>query len=254
MNFQNIPRDLKIVKKAFIPRHGVFHFFDYKAIEPRLTAYYAERIGHPELADALRAGIDPYTAIARIITGKDSITDEERTTWKVAYLSLLYGGGIATIQLQFGCGFGKARSMIKTFHSEFPAVRALQDSVCTAHGEKGFIYGVDGRHLHLEPDGEHKLLNKLIQGSAAVVMKEAVVKVNNYCKSAGLVSQPVLTIHDELVLDGPKREIILLHDNIPALMDYPKVSAFVPILVDHELALTTWADKIHYDDWRRDTP
>lgn len=272
MNFQNIPRHDKVVKRAFVPKRGAFSFFDYSQIEPRLTAYFAAKIGYPEFADQIRAGVDSYTAVAKLITGKSEITDEERQHWKVTYLSLLYGGGVKTIQLQFGNTASEAKSIINTFHKNWPAVRELQNRVQSAHRKRGYILGIDGRHLHMEEFGEHKLLNKLIQGSAAGLIKQAIRNVHRYLRTpqgerVGLTyddpvapevklgprlqSRMVSVVHDELILDGPTHELDTLHIEIPPLMIVRHdIHEIVPILVDHEVSTTTWADKVGYHEWK----
>jgi DNA polymerase-1 len=254
VNFQNIPRDLKVVKAAFVPKQGALSYFDYSQVEPRLAAYFSHEIGHPEFAQLLRSGVDAYTAIARLVTGKDEVTKEERKDWKVMFLSLMYGGGIRTIQEQFGVNQQEARRMIRTFHSNFPAVRALQDMVEAVHARRGFIKTPWGRHLHAEQFGEHKLLNKLIQGSAADLMKEALIKVDSFLqleRGLPISSHMVNVVHDEIQLDGPEDEVAFLHEHIPVLMrPSDEIHNVVPILVDHEVSTTTWADKIPYDEWK----
>jgi DNA polymerase-1 len=253
MNWQNIPRDDKTVKRAVVPKRGAFSFFDYGQIEPRLTAYFAAKIGHPEFAQQLRAGVDAYTAVAQLVTGKDEVTPEERQDWKRTYLSLLYGGGVKTIQLQFGNSAAEARKIIKTFHANWPAVRELQDRVLRQHQRRGYIVGLDGRHLHMEEFGEHKLLNKLIQGSAAGLMKQALLNIHRELRlERGLPveSRMVSVIHDEVILDGPVDELEWLHEAIPPLMVVREdVHEIVPIVVDHEVSTQTWADKVEYDEW-----
>ena len=255
MNFQNIPRSLKVVKAAFVPKMGALSYFDYSQIEPRLTAYFAEKIGHPEFADKIRAGVDSYTAVAQLITGKSELTDEERQVWKITYLSLLYGGGVRTIQEQHGISQPEAKAMIKTFHRNWPAVRALQDTVIRVHNRRGHIKTPWGRHLHAEEYGEHKLLNKLIQGSAADLMKEALIKVDTWLMNAqdwreSVQSHMVSTVHDEIQMDGPEHEVDLLHDTVPLLMRNEEIHEIVPILVDHEVSTTNWAEKIPYEEWK----
>lgn len=254
MNWQNIPRHDKTVKRAVLPKLGALSFFDYSQIEPRLTAYYAEKIGHPEFANQIRAGVDSYTAVAKLITGKDVVSDEERQVWKVAYLSLMYGGGVNTLQEQFGGTKKAAREMRDTFHDNWPAVGALQDMVLRVHAKKGHITSLHGRHLHMEQYGEHKLLNKLIQGSAADIMKAAIVRVHRYLKVTEgwvepLQSHMVSVVHDELIFDGPAREVAQLHSVIPDLMVDATVNETIPVLVDHEVSSTSWADKVDYDEW-----
>jgi DNA polymerase-1 len=251
MNWQNIPRDDKTVKRAVVPKRGAFSFFDYGQIEPRLTAYFAAKVGYPEFAQQLRSGVDAYTAVAQLVTGKDEVTPEERQDWKRTYLSLLYGGGVKTIQLQFGNSAAEARKIIKTFHANWPAVRELQDRVLRQHQRRGYIVGLDGRHLHMEEFGEHKLLNKLIQGSAAGLMKQALLNIHRYfAVRPAMQTRMVSVIHDEVILDGPVEELMALHLDIPGLMVVREdVHEIVPIVVDHEVSTQTWADKVEYDEW-----
>lgn len=184
------------------------------------------------------------------MTGKADISDDARSVWKRAYLSLLYGGGVKTIQLQFDNSFSEAKAMINTFHRNWPAVRELQEGVKRAHAQRGFIRSLHGRHLHVEENGDHKLLNKLIQGSAADVMIAAILRVHRHlAANPRLESRMVSVIHDELILDGPERELPYLHNAIPNLMIDPTVHESVPIGVDHEVSTTNWAEKMSYEEW-----
>ena len=255
MNFQNIPRDDKTIKRAVVPKLGALSFFDYKQIEPRLTAYFAEQIGYPEFADQIRAGVGPYEAVARLATGKESLTETERDVWKRIFLGILYGAGAARVRETWIEETGQvismqqARKIVKTFKENWSAIPALQDMVQRVHARRGYIRALDGRQLHMEQYGEHKLLNKLIQGSAAGIMKQAVVRVHAHLKTTDLRSHIVSVIHDELVLDGPERELPELNFIAPQLMIHEEVNKTIPILVDHEVSLTNWAEKIGYDEW-----
>jgi len=260
VNFQNIPRDDKVVKRAFVPRDGnVLHFFDYKQIEPRLLAYFAAKKGDPALAQRIRDGYDPYTAILTSIYG-ENITEAQRQEGKILFLSLMYGGGVKTVMLQFGVSAAEAKKMIRNFHASLPVVRRLQDGVVATAAARGYIRTPWGRHLHLEEYGEHKLLNKLIQGSAAHLMKRAMLAVDDALQGAvtewaggGIMGLSV--VHDELILEGPHSEAKRMHDTIPFLMTDvalgdTDIGSVVPILVDHEVASTSMADKRSYEDYR----
>ena len=249
MNFQNIPRDLKLIKRAFIPKRGAFSFFDYKQIEPRLLAYFASKIGDDQLASKIREGFDPYTVIVRGLYG-ENVTEKERQQGKVLFLSLMYGGGTRTVQAQFDVSQAEARTMIRDFHKAWPVVRRLQDLTISTASRRGHIKTPWGRHLHPEEYGEHKLLNKLIQGSAADLMKAALIRVDAHIEAdPDLESRMVSVIHDELILDGPENELFRLHEDIPPLMREDWLHEIVPVEVDHEVSLTTWADKVGYDEW-----
>ena len=255
MNFQNIPRDDKVVKRAFIPREGnVFHMLDYKQIEPRLLAYFAAKKGDPTLAQRIRDGLDPYTAILRSIYG-ENITDEQRQEGKILFLSLMYGGGVRTVSAQFGLNQADAKAMIRNFHKQLPIVRKLQDGVVATASQRGYIRTPWGRPLHLEEYGEHKLLNKLIQGSAAHLMKRAMIRVD---RAIGAVGGELLlglsVVHDEIILEAPHDQAAWIHEHIPPLMTIESagqdICDIIPIQVDHEVAVANMADKRDYEDYR----
>lgn len=251
MNWQNVPRDDKTIKRAVLSKRGALVFADYSQVEPRLTAYFAAKIGHPEFAERIRAGIDSYTAVAQLITGKEEVTPEERQDWKRTYLSLLYGGGVRTIQDQYpGISFSDAKGIINTFHSNWPAVRALQRMVEVTARDRGFIRTPWGRHLHPEEFGEHKLLNKLIQGSAADLMKQAILNVAEQLDGE-YEARMVSVIHDELILDSPLAEVPHLAEFLPSWMSAPAddvgINEIVPITAEVEWSTTNWADKEVYE-------
>lgn len=246
MNIQNIPKGLEVVRRAFVPRLGAFSFFDYKQIEPRLLAYYLSQIGDDRLAAYIRSGTDPYTAIVEGIYGPNP-TDKQRQDGKVLFLSLMYGGGTKTVMAQFDVTKVKARSMIDGFHEAWPGVSELADILQSTVARRGYIKALDGRHLHLEEYGEHKLVNKLIQGGAAGVMKQGLLNVDKWLLRSELESKMVTVIHDEIILDGPESELDVLHECVPDLMCLqPKVNEVVPLLVDHEVSTTSWAQKEAY--------
>jgi DNA polymerase I len=248
VNWQNVPRDDKTIKRAVLSKRGALVFADYSQVEPRLTAYFAAKIGHPEFAERIKSGIDSYTAVAQLITGKEEVTPEERQDWKRTYLSLLYGGGVRTIQDQYpGISFTDAKGIISTFHRSWPAVRALQNMVELTARDRGYIRTPWGRQLHPEEYGEHKLLNKLIQGSAADLMKQAILNVSSRLDELELEARMVSVVHDELILDAPTDEVEHLADYLPAWMSYPAsvvgINNIVPITAEVEVSYTSWAEK-----------
>jgi DNA polymerase-1 len=145
----------------------------------------------------------------------------------------------------------QAKKIVSTFHENWPAVRALQDSVISTHNRRGYVKTPWGRHLHAEEFGEHKLLNKLIQGSAADLMKWALLNVDDWIRSdPDLRSRMVSVVHDEIIFDGPEDEIDWLHEEVPKLMRPDFLHNVIPIDVDHEVSVTNWGEKIGYTDWK----
>jgi len=117
--------------------------------------------------------------------------------------------------------------------------------------KRGYIKTPWGRHLHLEEYGEHRMLNKLIQGSAAHALKRALIRVDRWLvENPDLQSHMVLTIHDSIDFDGPASEVKFLHENVPGLMtDEPLIQAVVPLLVEHEISPHNWAEHLPYEEW-----
>lgn len=247
MNIQNIPRKDKLVKRAFMPKLDALLCFDYKQIEPRLLAYFlAVTLGDTTLAERISAGEDPYTVIVEGFYGRSDLTDEERQTGKRLFLSLMYGGGAPTIINQFGVDYATAKGMSNQFHRAWPGVAMLQERINETVRKRGYLLTLAGRHL--VPESEHKSINTLIQGSAAEIMREALVKVHRYTESNLMASHVVLSIHDEIDLDAARDEIPLLVETVPSLMtDYPAINEIVPIETDCEVCWTTWADKQPYE-------
>jgi DNA polymerase I len=144
----------------------------------------------------------------------------------------------------------EAKNIVETFHWNWPAVKALQEKVIATHARRGYLTTPWGRHLHGEEHGEHKLLNKLIQGSAADLMKAALLKVDAWLQEhPEIESRMVSVVHDEIIFDGPEHEIPILHEVIPDLMRFDFLHSVIPIDVDHEVSVTNWGEKMSYEEW-----
>lgn len=243
MNVQNIPRSQKDVKRAFVPKLDAYLFFDYKAIEVRLLAYYlAAGIGDTSLATEINNGADPHAITAQGLYNKSDITDEERQVGKTLNFSIIYGGGTPTIMRQLGVPYKEARRLLKAYHTTRPGIKQLNEAI--ANGlRRGYITSLYGRRLHVQEP--HKALNALIQGSAADLMRDSVVRVNAllYTKYA---SHIVNIVHDEIIIDASLNEVPSLVNVIPSLMGNKTVEEYVNIETDCEISYTNWADKEAY--------
>lgn len=278
MNFQNIPRSDKVIKRGFIPKLDAMLFFDYEQIELRLLAYYMAVLGDTSMADAIKAGKDLHTESAIGALGlSEHPTDEQRQVGKTLNFSLVYGGGTPTIMRQLDVSFEDARRLLNNFHSRWPGIAPVQGEIRNhmlmrafnvsrsqaqdawfravkqrnqrelwdkAVEKKGYITTLWGRHLH--PESEHKALNALVQGCAADLMRNALVTADRNLREfdAHLVS----VIHDELILDAPFGEIPTMAVMVPQWMDHPPVSEVVPIGTDMEWTTTNWASKEAYKE------
>jgi DNA polymerase-1 len=271
VNLQAIPRDSGVVRRAFVPKLEAFSFFDYVQVEPRLFAYFAAKLGDDTIADWYRQGRDVYREIAARVLAKavEQVTDPERQQGKVWFLMSLYGAGPKRIAEQTGMQLEQARDLHRDFHARLPQLRMLSNprpasgralsrwrpgAIERQLSQRGYLKNPWGRHLHPERGGEYKMMNKLIQSSAADLIKSAVLSVDRWLDAEQLASHLISIVHDELILDGTQAELPLLHEQVPQLMISPdeiaaEINAIVPITVDHEVALTNMAEKMPYAEW-----
>lgn len=250
MNVQNIPRSQKDVKRAFLPRNGVYMFFDYKAIEVRLLAYYlAIGISDFSLRDEISAGLDPHYETAKGLFNKSDVSDEERQVGKTLNFSIIYGGGTPTIMRQLGVNYQEAKRLLDAYHATRPGIRVLRNTINGVLDDRGYLINTHGRHLHVQDS--HKALNALIQGSAADIMRESVVRVHHNLGEFN--SYIVNIIHDEIMIDATEDEVAMLATTVPALMTPQHIHEVMPIEVDCEISQTNWAEKEEYQ-WQLTTP
>lgn len=237
----------------------------------------AKGLGDTTVADWFREGRDFYTEIAAKLYDKpeSEITKEERQVGKNGlYLPILYGAGPKKIAESNGISLKEGRELVAQFHAGLPWVRMLSNPPPSgARGwdnyqpglidrvlkTRGYIKTPWGRRLHVPQFGEFKMLNSLIQGSSADLMKQAIVRTAGWIRdtNAGyagshwpLKSRLVLTVHDEIVLDGPEHEVGVLHDIVARLMIDDRIHEVVPLGVDHEVTLTNLAEMIGYEQWK----
>ena len=158
--------------------------------------------------------------------------------------SIIYGGGTPTIMRQLGVDFKEAKRLLAAYHSTRPGIKLLTQTIGETLENRNYIQSLYGRRLHVEEP--HKALNALIQGSAADLMKDAVVRVDKYLY-ANFATHIVNIVHDEIMLDADKSEIATLVKTIPTMMGNKKVEHYVSIETDCEISHTNWADKEDYD-------
>lgn len=261
MNFQNIPRDDKTVKRAIIPKQDALFFFDYKSIEPRLTAFYLKKVGFPEMAQMFIDGVDPYIETAKQVFKGQEITDELRQVCKIVFLSQTYGGGLPTLLAQLGRPKQETMGILRAFHDAWPGLGretrwqpaepwTLLGRLQQELNRKGYIQTLWGRRY--KPDEPHKRLNVLIQGCAADLMRSSLVKTHRFLRGNETKSHLVLTIHDELVVDCTQDEIPLIVEWVPEMMRYYPIHEHVPMEVDVEYTTTSWAEKAYYRESTQD--
>lgn len=158
---------------------------------------------------------------------------------------MVYGGGRPTIVRQLGVSWKEAGSLLSKYHEARPGVRVLNEIILDVLHSRGYIKTIAGRHLH--PQDDHKALNALLQGSAAELMKQSLVKVHEALYTLAFDSHLISSVHDELQIDAVESEIVDVVRIVPGLMGHDEVETVLPVEVDIEISRTNWADKEAYE-------
>ncbi len=210
-NLQNIPirgEDGKEIRKAFIPEPGCLFFSaDYSQIELRVMAHLSE---DEHMMEVFREGKDLHAATAATIYKKDikDVSRDERTKSKRANFGIIYGITVFGLAERLEIERGEARQLIDGFFQTFPQVHDYMERSKELVRQKGYAETVFHRRRYL-PDihshnatvrgfAERNAINAPIQGSAADIIKVAMVRIYNRMKAEGLQSKMILQVHDEL--------------------------------------------------------
>ena len=244
-NLQNIPVRTsrgKLIRKAFVPRDEkhVLVSADYSQIELRLMAAFS---GDKAMLEAFRNGEDIHRdTAARVYDVMPAfVTDEQRSFCKMVNFGIIYGISAFGLSQRLKISRGEAAKLIDTYFKLYPKIKEYMDrSIATAR-EKGYATTILGRRRTLRDinsrnatarqTAERDAINTPIQGSAADLIKVAMVNVERAISAAGLRSKMVLQIHDELVFDAPIEEV----DELKAIIRREMTSAIdfgVPLDVD----------------------
>jgi DNA polymerase-1 len=249
-NLQNIPRSDKTVRACFIPKRDALLYFDYSNVEMVLAAAFSQ---DERLCQAIKDGADLHGLTTRLLFGisedEFALTDEQRQVGKVMNFQSLYGASAPRVKAELdsrgiATSIDEADDLLTRFWSAYPGLLDLRTQLELTHAERGSIKTLAGRELHV--DSEHKLINALIQGSAADLIEMAFVRVSTYLDQHQ--SRLVCVIHDELQVDVCDSEIDQLVEDIPALMtDFPDINKFAPLTVDCEITRSNWAEKAPFE-------
>jgi DNA polymerase-1 len=220
-NLQNIPIRQEFgrrIRKAFIPSDGdhVLIGADYSQIELRILAHFSE---DPALLEDFRQGADIHRRTASRVFGvpEDEVTTEMRSGAKAVNFGIIYGMSSFGLSEGLGITRGKAEKYIEDYFSKHAAVKKYLDSCVesaratgyaeTIMGRRREIREINAQNRNLRMLGERLAMNTPIQGSAADIIKLAMIRVADLLKTRGLASRIILQIHDELILEVPKNEI-----------------------------------------------
>jgi DNA polymerase-1 len=243
-NLQNIPirsESGRTIRRAFVAGEGAeFLVADYSQIELRVLAHMS---GDPFLLEAFRKGSDVHTATAARVWGlaEPEVTADLRRTAKMINFGLLYGMEAFGLADRLGISRDEAQEHMNAYFSQFVKVKEFMASVVTLARNQGYTTTLFGRRRYL-PElksdnfrirqmGERMALNAPVQGTAADIIKKAMIELDASLRSEGLASTLILQIHDELILESPLDELDIAEKLVVETME-GVVSLDVPLKVD----------------------
>jgi DNA polymerase-1 len=218
-NLQNIPVRTKRggeIRRAFVAPPGhLLLIADYSQVELRLLAHLS---GDPAFVGAFQRGGDIHRQTAAVIFGvpEASVTGEMRARAKTINFATIYGQGALALSRQLGITLEEAKAFIKHYFERFAGVRAWLDRTVDEARQRGFVETLFGRRRYI-PElrdrnfsirsfGERTATNSPLQGSAADLIKIAMIRIHAALKQAQLGAKMLLQVHDELVLEVPEAE------------------------------------------------
>ena len=243
-NLQNIPirtDDGRRIRKAFVAPPGrKLVACDYSQIELRIMAHLSQ---DPGLVRAFESGADIHKATAAEVFGRklEDVTGNERRAAKAINFGLMYGMGAFGLARQLGIGRGEAQDYIALYFSRYPGVRDYMERTREQAREQGYVETVFGRRLYLEyiragnqaqrAGAERAAINAPMQGTAADIIKRAMVAVDAWLAGQGGRAMMILQVHDELVFEVDADFTTTLVEEAGRLMA-SAAQLSVPLVVD----------------------
>ncbi|SAI57562.1 DNA polymerase I [Bordetella ansorpii] len=229
-NLQNIPVRTEAgrrVREAFIAESGTLLSADYSQIELRIMAHVSD---DANLQKAFAAGEDIHRATASEVFGValDAVASEQRRAAKAINFGLIYGMGVFGLASNLGITRDAAQAYIDRYFARYPGVASYMDMTRQMAREQGYVETVFGRRLQM-PDiraasgprrqgAERAAINAPMQGTAADLIKMAMVAVQQWLETEKLRTRMIMQVHDELVLEAPDDELEIVREALPRLM------------------------------------
>lgn len=255
-NLQNIPirRELgRDIRRGFVPRKGwLFLSADYSQIELRLLAHLSR---DPAFVDAFNSGGDIHRQTASIIFGVpiDQVTPDMRARAKTINFATIYGQGAHALSRQLKISNAEAREFIATYFERFRGIRRYLDSMVEFAREHGYVETIfhrrryipelRDRNFNVRAFGERTAANSPIQGSAADLIKIAMIRIDAALRRRRMQSRMLLQVHDELVFELPPQEEKDLTELVTYEMEHA-AELSVPLVVDVGLGDSWLATKM----------
>lgn len=254
-NLQNIPiktPEGRRVREAFIPRdeNHILLAADYSQVELRLIA---EMSNDEAMVEAFQKGQDIHRATAAKVYGVDydDVDKDQRRNAKTVNFSIIYGAGATNVSQQLGIKRKEAKELIDTYFMQYQGLKNYMEDTVNFARENGFVKTLLGRRRYLRDidsrnglarsNAERVAINTPIQGTAADLIKVAMINIHKALKEKNLKTKMILQVHDELVFDVPKDELETVKPIIDDLMKNAIPNLKVPILVEMGVG-QTWLE------------
>lgn len=243
-NLQNIPvrtEEGRRIREAFIAEPGYrLLAADYSQIELRIMAHLS---GDPGLVSAFEQSLDVHKATAAEVFGVplEAVEPDQRRSAKAINFGLIYGMSAFGLAKQLDIGRGEAQQYINLYFERYPGVKQYMDETRAIAKEQGYVETVFGRRLYL-PDinarnaqmrnyAERTAINAPMQGTAADIIKRAMISVDNWLRKDGIDARIIMQVHDELVLEVKAGELEATGEHLSKLM-IESAELKVPLEVD----------------------
>ncbi len=244
-NFQNIPIRTETgreVRKAFVPQNSdwVILSADYSQVELRIMAHYSQE---PELIKAFEKNSDIHNRTAALVNGiaEAEVTPDQRRSAKVVNFGIMYGAGPYRMSQELGISMADAKILIDNYFATYPGIRKYMDETISLARDRGYVEtlykrrrktgNLDASNRNIVQAEERVAINMPIQGTAADIIKIAMINIHNKMESENYQSKMILQIHDELLFECPKAEVDKLAAMVVEKME-GAVSLSVPLKVD----------------------
>jgi len=243
-NLQNIPirtDDGRRIRRAFVAPPGrKILACDYSQIELRIMAHLSE---DPGLVRAFEQGVDVHRATAAEVFGRalDEVTPNERRAAKAINFGLMYGMSAFGLARNLGIDRGQAQDYVALYFSRYPGVRDFMERMRQQARDQGYVETLEGRRLYLNDiharnqglraGAERAAINAPMQGTAADIIKRAMVRVDGWLQGQGDQARMIMQVHDELVFETEGEFLDTLRLKVVELMS-SSAQLRVPLVVD----------------------
>lgn len=252
-NLQNIPIRLeqgRLIRKAFTPSHddAVLLSSDYSQIELRVLAHIS---GDEHLIAAFKEGADIHTSTAMRVFGiekPEDVTANDRRNAKAVNFGIVYGISDFGLSNNLGIPRKQAKAYIDTYFERYPGIKDYMERVVREAKDKGYVEtlfkrrrqlpDINSRQFNVRSFAERTAINSPIQGSAADILKIAMINLDQALVAGGFETKMLLQVHDEIVLEVPNHELAAVKELVKETME-SAVNLAVPLRVD-ESAGKSW--------------